>query len=84
VGDLRNKFAKEERCRRVQAKQAAMRKPTPHFVPKCDGCGLDRLDRPRSDGSYILLYQITRGHYDRNVCLCENCLVTDPRQQPKT
>jgi hypothetical protein len=74
VGNLRNKFAKQERRRRVAAVQAAMRPPPrPPFVPRWDLCSLEGFYNPMPRGGFILFYEITGGHNRAAVLLCEVC-----------
>ncbi len=63
MGDLRNKFRKDqetERVRRMQARYAAP-SGTP-FVPVCDGCGLKGLNNPSPKGfGFLRIYAVTGG-----------------------
>ena len=60
MGDLRNKFRKDqetERVRRIQARYAVPKGPP--FEPACAGCGLKGFNNPSPKGfGFIRIYAV--------------------------
>ena len=84
MGDLRNKFRKEEataRTRRMQARYSVP--PGPPFVPECAGCGLKGLNSPTSKGfGFIRMYAAESGWQEPTKFYCENCLEEHTGEKP--
>jgi hypothetical protein len=76
MGDLRNKFRKDqeaEQTRRIQARYAVPKgKP---FSPVCDGCGLKGINNPSPKGYGFLRFYAVSGEWQQpGKFYCEFCL----------
>ncbi|MES2294329.1 MAG: hypothetical protein V4527_13585 [Pseudomonadota bacterium] len=84
MGDLRNKYRKEEAATRTRRMQARYSAPSgPPFIPECAGCGLMGLSNPSSKGfGFIRIYAVTGAWQEPNKFFCENCLEAHTGENP--
>ena len=81
MGDLRNKFRKEEAAARTRRMQARYSVPAgPPFAP---GCGLKGLNNPTSKGfGFIRIYAVTGAWQEPDKFYCEDCLEAHTGEKP--
>lgn len=73
MGDLRNKFAKQERDARVRAMQRRLYPETPPASPlACGGCGKTVYETE--------IYSLPRGHFDPPRFSCVDCMDPEIRK----
>ena len=84
MGDLRNKFRKDQETERVRRMQARYSAPSePPFIPECAGCGLKGLNNPSSKGfGFVRMYAVDCGWQEPAKFYCENCLEAHTGEEP--
>ena len=84
MGDLRNKFRKDQEAEHLRLMRARTAIPSePTFVPVCDGCGLKGLNNPSPNGyGFIRFYSISGRWQEPGKFYCEFCLEAHTGEDP--